>query len=276
MTATLQVPIGITGLTGVTAVAVPYGAINTSGTVVNLAEYTNDPGNYAGTTSVTGDVKLQVLIGSDLYPDPFYAFIGSSGVVVATTTHGNTTQGQGPYPVAISVQDIDDNPLQNAVMNVFQNGLVVATTLPTGTDGIAAVSLPPGTYILMIFCPGFLPFDGTSSPRTVSSPGYSAQIRLATQTITPSTPPEVTGYLTCVDQHGNALQAVLHTVIMLGANGTGASLSSIPIVARSASNGVVEFTGLIAGATYTISRQGGKTVQFVAGNTTFELPNVIG
>lgn len=95
---------------------------------------------------------------------------------------------------------------------------------------------------------------------------------------TASTPPEATGYLTCLDQSGSPLAGVLFIITQLGMAdaATGTSFSNTPVSVQSDSTGLVQ-ANHVCGAPYTIQRgQYGSPVKYIAGNSTFQLPDCIG
>jgi hypothetical protein len=177
------------------------------------------------------------------------SYLGTS-VIQAGLAFTETASGSSIYTATLTA--VVSDVLSTYSVNIFRGSGEIAGGVPVDLQELA------GAYIL-------------GGPDTGLE--MAAQILLASAEsnaviVAPSTPPEVTGYLTCLDQFGNALAGVTHTLVQIaspsgrGVSGSGFSFSTIPRTAVSASNGLVQFTGMTEGATYTIQRSSGTPVKF--------------
>lgn len=184
-----------------------------------------------------------------------------------------TLNGIGANTVTITVND-GTSPIQLAHVAAWSGSQLVATGT-TNASGVTILSLDNGTYNINITANGF---NGSAGNSLVVSGATSHTYSLTTLTITPSEPPEVTGYLYCYDQFGVVQAGVPHTLTLIQApsGDTGTSLSQRPRTVMSASDGLVEFTGMIALAVYTIRRGSGSPVRFTADDATFAITALAG
>ena len=179
----------------------------------------------------------------------------------------------GANSVTITVND-GATAIQSASVSAWSGSTLVATGT-TNVSGVVILSLNSATYSINITANGF---NGSAGNSLVVSGATSQTYSLTAITITPSDPPEVTGYLYCYDQFGNAQAGVPHTIVLQTApsGDTGASLSQRPRTVVSASDGLVEFTGLVQEAVYTVKRADGPQTRFTADTTTFAITDLAG
>lgn len=185
--------------------------------------------------------------------------------------------GTGVYAVSLNVTD-GTNPIQNAVVNMTIN----ASSYSGTTNSIGVVVLSPnegiGTYGIKIRAAGYQ-FTPTTLPVSGNMSHTYAMTPLG---ITPSTPPEVTGWLVAYDGSGNPVSGVPHTLQIAGSPNldVGSSFYAAPITVNSAaSTGLVSFPGLRIGASYKLQRGSGTARQFTAHDTgggMLEIIDVIG
>lgn len=102
---------------------------------------------------------------------------------------------------------------------------------------------------------------------------------LANGSITPSAVGTVTGWLIAIGADGAPLASVVHTLTFVrpGEDHAGLSFSYTERTSASANNGLVQFTGLVPGATYRIKRASGHYFEFVAadsGDGTFQISDL--
>ena len=270
-----------------------------SDTVVATASATTEATNRLGTFSATftgvanGSYKLKSFLGSG-YPIATYGFVNITGAsgsflaidspfanptnLLATNPDGSVvtgSSGTGVNTVTITITDTSNNPLQFATVSAMSGNTMYATG-QTNATGVVVLYLNNGTYTIAAVLGGL--YNGGGGTLVVSG-STSHTYALTAISITPSSPGEVTGYLTCLDQSGNPLAGVVHIITQIGvADGsTGNSFSRSPFTVQSQSNGLVEVTGLIPGANYLIQRgSNGTQVKFTAGNSTFQLPDCLG
>lgn len=183
--------------------------------------------------------------------------------------------GTGANTIVFHILGTGATPIQGATVSAW-SGATLSATGTTDASGNVTLSLNSGTYSIVKTFGGY---NGTTDSLAVSGSTSSPQTyTLTALTVTPSTPPEVTGYLTCVDQFGNAQPGVAHFLTMTQAppGSTGNSLSQATKSAVSNSTGLVQFSGLIANAVYQIKRGSGPTTKFTAQTSTFQIPDCIG
>jgi hypothetical protein len=150
--------------------------------------------------------------------------------------------------------------------------------LITNVAGIATASLDDGTWTVAITLAGY---SFTPTTLVISADGTNTYSMAATS-ITPSTPPQTTGYWTVYDLNGTILPGA--TVQLRTANAptssTGLVLEDAIRTGTANSSGVVSFTGLFPGATY-IANRAGSTRQFTitvpaTAGTTVALGSIVG
>lgn len=205
-----------------------------------------------------------------------YIITGSTSAATIMTSLYNylaVLVGLGANAVTITVND-GATAIQSAVVSAWSGSTLVATGT-TNVSGVVVLSLNSATYSINITAAGF---NGSAGNSLVVSGATSQTYSLTAIAITPSDPPEVTGYLYCYDQFGNTQAGVPHTLVLQTApsGDAGASLSQRPRTVVSASDGLVEFTGLVQGAVYTVKRADGPQTRFTADTVTFAITDLAG
>lgn len=283
---TVEYPLGITGLT-ITGTAFRDASGDAAGVVLSFTENTTRTGYYTATTTSLTAGLAWFKIGGDVV-DSMFATVPASGSFKLNTyqfstlaTEANATantntivaaissaSGSGSNTITVTVND-GTNVLQGARVTAKLNGTLAATAT-TNVSGIASLYLNNGTYTYSVTLAGY---NGTGGTLVVSADA-SVTYSITAMSITPSTPPEATGWLTCVDENGDAVAGVLHTVTLVGqpVTSTGSSLSRTPRTAQSDSSGLVQFPGLVSGMEYEIQRGNGTGKRFTADTVTFQLP----
>ncbi len=185
----------------------------------------------------------------------------------------SSSSGSGANTVTITVQTTGSVAIQGATVTAW-SGVSIVGTGTTNASGVAVLSLNDATYTLNVSASGF---NGSSASLVVS--GTTAHTyQLTALTITPSTPPEVTGWLvTRVDGVATAGISVTIAMSRTPTGDTGSLFVGDPTTVESDEDGLCEFTGLIPDATYRI-RRGGTTWEgtFVADDVTFEIKSFVG
>lgn len=199
-----------------------------------------------------------------------------SELPTALMNASSSSSGSGANSVTITVQDNGSVAIQSATVTVFSGSTIVATG-STNASGVVVLSLNNGTYTVNITAGTF---NGSGGNSLTVSGATSHTYQLSPLSITPSSSPEVTGYLTCVDENGNAAAAVVHLFTLIGSqdSATGMSTSNRQWSVQSDTNGLVQ-TSFLQGFNYYIKRgPTGTQKKFTApsNNTTFQLPDCIG
>ena len=131
--------------------------------------------------------------------------------------------GDGAYPVVVTIEDGDGNPLEGATVRLV--GGITGYHLPTDADGEATFQLNAGTYDVYVALAGYS-FAAGQEHVVSSDPGTQAVTFEMTQVVvTPSADPELTtAYLTIRDSQGNPVadqQCVFQLVNPADVAGTG-------------------------------------------------------
>lgn len=199
--------------------------------------------------------------------------------------------GRGTYPVTITVND-GAAAVVGASVRVTATGVDATGTTITG--GIATLALSNGTYVVTITAVGFEPLIDSLVVSGVSSDAYS----LTELDITPPASALVsTGIMVVYDEDGVIESGVPISIQLTsgpGDDGYGWD-TKVRTETSAVTTGLVQFTGMIRGATYTVWRgeqASGVTVSAVSGFSTrssitsvtcvvpdsasFNLPEVIG
>ena len=164
-----------------------------------------------------------------------------------------TNAGSGPWSVTISVEDsIDNSDLQGALVRLTEGAddFVIATD----SLGEATFGLRSATYDIVITKTGFSSYVGTLVVSANATP--TIQLTATGAIAIPSNPILSTGVMVVYDENGDIEEAVPITIQMTAGPGTaGYSHDTKSRTENSAATtGLVTFTGLIRGATYSIRR----------------------
>lgn len=219
---------------------------------------------YSGATPAPGDLHVGI------QHDPTEYVATEIGAIVAAV--------EGAYTGTLTVDD-GSTGLQGAVVNARRGGVLKASG-PTDSSGeITDWVFGAYTYDLAVRLAGYQPETDTI---TVSADAWTKTISLTALTIDP--PPSastITGVMTVYDEEGVEEESVEVSVQITEGPGTdGIGYDSAEWTETSNASGVVQFAGLIKGATYKIWRGDSKAnaQTFTAPSTgdSFDLAEVIG
>ncbi len=182
--------------------------------------------------------------------------------------------GTGARTLTITVNDGTD-PLESAKVRFTKGAESYVQT--TNASGICTFGLDEGTWTVTITLIGY---SFTPTTKVVSATG-SQTYSMSAISITASDPELTTGYLFAYDEDGNIEQGVEFGLQMTGvADSEGYAYDGAIRTATSDSDGLVEFTNLFKGGTYSIRRgTRGKSYSFtIPANeeSTFPISSVIG
>lgn len=227
--------------------------------------------------NITGTIGANIntaATGGDPWPTdlPGSYLPGSAGYILGHMP----SLGTGARTVTITVTD-GTNPLQNAVVRMTTG----ANTFVGSTDvsGNVTFNLDDATYTVAIALSGYS-FSGAS---LVISADTTHTYAMTIIVITPSTAGFTTGYLTVYDENGVVESGVVITAQATEADDAvlGIAVSTTARTATSASNGLVQFTNMLLGVSYKISRGTTTRKEFVVtipdtAGSTYELPSILG
>lgn len=182
--------------------------------------------------------------------------------------------GDGARTVTVTVDD-GTNPLQNATVRMTEGANTYRAT--TDVNGQCTFNLDDATYTVAITKAGYT-YAGSS---LVVSGDATPSLSMTQVTITPPTGADTsTGVLECRDQFGAVEEGVNITVQISSGPGTaGYGYDTTYWTETSDASGIVQFPGLIRGATYKLWRgtRLGQGVSFVVPNSdSFNLAEVLG
>lgn len=176
--------------------------------------------------------------------------------------------GSGVNSVLITVEDTDSNPLQNATVVFVLNGGEIAFG-NTDVDGYVMLLSSNATVDVLVICNDY---DGLNT--TLVIPSTNPTYQLTRLTITPSTPPGVTGSFIAYDVNGIAEANVTCLNSLISIPGVGRLDAAGYATATSGDNGLIQFANLIVGATYQIKAlPNGAAIPYIVPNANFSLPN---
>lgn len=235
-----------------------------------------------GFTFSTSDFAAHSLNGAGNWnteTPPTAAAIATSVDTTLSSTHGAgawtaSASGSGARTITVTVDD-GTAAVENATVRYTEG--VNTFTASTNASGQTTLNVDDATYTVAITKAGYT-FAGTS--HTVSgdaSPTYSV-----TQ-VTPSasSPGFTTGYLTTYDELGAVESGVTVKARLTAspASDTGIAYDRKTRTTTSNGAGLVEFTNMVLGATYSVWRSGGTlttvTIPSDAG-ASYELPSIVG
>ena len=164
-----------------------------------------------------------------------------------------TNTGPGPWVVTVSIEDSSDSSdLEGAVVRLTEGAddFVIATD----SAGEVAFGLRSATYSVVVVKTGFTSHVGTLTVSADATP--TIQLTATGAISIPTDPLLSTGVMVTYDEAGNIESGVPITIQMTAGPGTaGYALDTKSRTVNSAaSSGLVTFTGLIRGATYSILR----------------------
>ena len=187
----------------------------------------------------------------------------------------NAGTGDGAHAITVTIEDDSSTALENATVR-FAEG-VNSWVGTTDASGNVSFALDSATYTVTITKPGY---DGQITSQVVAA-AASQTWQLIETVVTPSASAQLsTGTLTVYDEHGVAEQNVSVSVqLTAGPGDDGYAWDTAARTATSDENGLIEFTGLVRGATYTIWRGTSPTAanpfaqRSSSPRTTFVVPN---
>lgn len=187
----------------------------------------------------------------------------------------NASGGSGINTITFTITDNIGNLVQFLKVSAF-SGSSFYSGGTTDVNGHVSLFLNNGGWTITLG--GLSAYVPASHSLTVTAPAsvpYTVQL----QSITPSTPPNVTGFLICLDNLGNPEANVVFYVSQIGITdgATGAAFSKTPVSVQSDDTGLVQVTNQVPGAAYFIQRgTNGTQVRYTAADVDFELPDCLG
>lgn len=272
----IKIPDLPAGLTSVTVKVLHPTTLTVEETVSLTESGQSYNGNITGTS--TGQKIFKVLVGSTLVATRLRTVEDTTDTfIIMTELEERADDGRGGNVVTITVDDFTD-PIPDAVIRVTKPG--VAATKTTNSSGIAKFLLEDGVYDAAIIATGF----ASDVQELVVSGATSATFSLEGLEITP--PDDAltsTGVMIVYDEEGVVEQSVEISLKLVSGPGTaGYALDTKTRTEVSDATGLVQFAGLVRGATYQVWR-GGSTgtgtpapsifATRVSGSATFVVPN---
>lgn len=144
MPATLQIPLGLTGVTPLTCDLFPENSDTAAASGVTLTEATNRKGFYTASVSVTGWHTIKLYVSAAYFPAVFAAQIPSSGTVTAVSEAGvvraDNRDGDAIPAAAqiLAAGDIDGYAIEAALKLVLAACAGKSSGAGTGTEAIRA------------------------------------------------------------------------------------------------------------------------------------------
>ena len=183
--------------------------------------------------------------------------------------------GTGARTVTVTVDDGVD-PVENATVRLTKGSESYVRT--TDDDGTATFQVDDGTWAVAITASGF---DSGATSLVVDG-SESLTVSLSATSLPPSAAGMVTGYLYAYDSEGVPEPDVSASVYASGADDAPAGLALEGTVRTETSDaeGLITFTNLIKGVTYTLSRGMGVGKEFTIptdwAEESYNLGSVIG
>lgn len=272
----IKVPDLPTGLTSVT-VNIVHPTTMTVEETVNLTELGQSYNGTATGTS-TGQKIFKILVGTALVGTRLRTIEDTTDTfIIMTELEERASDGRGANVATLTINDFTTG-IVGATVRVTKPGITATKTTTTG--GIAKFLLDNGTYDVAIIAPGF---ESTVESLVVSGT-TAATFSLDGLEITP--PDDAltsTGVMVVLDEEGIAEPEIEVSLKLVSGPGTaGYALDTKTRTEVSDVDGLIEFAGLIRGATYQIWR-GAETgsgtpapsifATRVSGSATFVVPN---
>jgi len=171
-------------------------------------------------------------------------------------TAAGSSGGSGARTVSATVTDGTD-PLESARVRMTKGA--ESYILSTNASGQCTFNLDDGSWTVAISLAGY-----TFSGATLVVDGNETPTYAMTQTVFPTSgADQVTGYLYCYDEEGDPEEDVTVSVTAARVTGlSGIALDSAAYTETSDANGLVQFTGLVKGASYYLRRGTGPQAVF--------------
>lgn len=220
---------------------------------VNLTEGTTDQTTvYSGTITGAhaGQLLFEVIVSGVVFEKRVRTIQDTAGPwIILTEMDQLASDGRGANLVTISVND-GTNPLQNAIVRVA--GGTLSETKLTNVSGQAAFALDAATYTVTITRAGYTSTVATLVVSGTTPVTYSLSIVAVTP---PDSPLIATGSLLALDENNNPEVGKPHSIQMTAGPGlAGYSLDTKIRTVNSNASGIVTFTRLRRGATYSVWR----------------------
>jgi len=240
--------------------------------------WTRDPLGAAASPFDVGVLFLEYIKESGDLHVPLMRMLKANHTPKANSAKQVTTDqlGGGARTVTITTTDGVD-PLSAVTVRMTQG--VESYVGQSNVDGEITFLLNDGDWDIAASKSGY-----SYTPEVLEVNGdETAEIELTQVAVTPSADPEMTtGFVVAYDEVGDPEQGVEFTFLIRQAplNGLGISYDSTPRTAMSDENGLVEFTDLFKGVTYSFSR-GTSAKNFIVtipadAGATYELPSMVG
>lgn len=247
---------------------------------VTLTEGTSDHISvYSGTITGAhaGQLLFDIIVSGVVFEKRVRTIQDSAGPwVILTEMDQLASTGRGANLVTITVND-GTNPLENCFVRI--SGGVLSEVLSTNVSGVAQFSLDSATYTVTITRAGYTSVVASLVVAGTTPATYSLTIVAVTP---PDSPLIATGSLLCLDENNNPEVGVPHSLQMVSGPGvSGYSLDSKIRTVNSNGSGIVSFTRLRRGATYSLWRgpagdsfsSSAFVVQSASTRRTFVVPN---
>ena len=280
----IKIPDLPTGLTLTCKVVHP-----TSMSVEETVTLTESGQSYNGTVTgaIEGQKIFKILAGSTLVGSRLRSIEDTVGpFIIMTELEERASDGRGAHVVTITVTDGTD-PIEDALVRVSRAGGEASRT--TNASGVAKFLLDDADYDVALIATGF---DSSVESLTVSGATSDSYAMTAASITPPASALLSTGVMVVYDELGDVEAGVAVSLQLVSGPGTaGYALDTLAREATSDVDGLVEFTGLIRGATYRIwrgatagtsasifaTRSAGASTTFVVPNLpSFNLPEIIG
>jgi hypothetical protein len=157
----------------------------------------------------------------------------------------------GQFAITFDLKDSQDVAIARAQITIKQSGQIVASD-SSSSLGVKAFNLDAGTYTYSITASGFQSIVDQSF---VVSANATINVTMTRLGSTPSDPGYITGLYLVLDEDGNpnvGVEATLSCDENVNAE-DGIAISTAERTVTSDSNGMVSFTNLVPGFSYTIS-----------------------
>lgn len=180
----------------------------------------------------------------------------------------------GARRIVVTVQDQASRTLEGALVRMTKAAETYVRQ--TGSGGTTTFALDDGMWTANVTLSGYL---GASTTHIVDSTETPLTVTLQQISFGVSPPGTVTGYATVLNEKGQPEAGVTCGCILLKLpEGTGTVGATTEQEATSDSNGLIQFAGLIPGATYSFRRGGKRRVVEIPSSAsgTYELPNFLG
>lgn len=245
-----------------------------------LAKTTNLTGlNDIAATAIVSAGAIQTLAGHvvgvdlvDVTTDVTNAVTVDNVSAIASAVLA-LTNGTGARTVTITVND-GATALEGATVRLTKGAETYVQT--TDVSGQCTFNVDDGSWVVSITLANY----GYAGTTLVVDGTETATYSMTALAITPpATPDQLTGYLVCYDTDGTVKSGVSFTVKQISTSESSAyAYDTADRTVLSDVNGLVQFTGMWAGAVYLGKRSSGEWVEIEVPTTgtTFELPSMLG